>query len=52
MVTISTDHALFTFALETASDIYYNMEEYEKAYKYLKEANDMKNDIIKNKIYF
>jgi len=28
------------------------MGEYEKAYKYLKEANDMKNDIIKNKINF
>jgi len=43
---------LLAFALESASDIYYQMGEYEKAYKYLKEANDMKNEIIKNKIYF
>lgn len=43
---------LLAFALESASDIYHQIGDYEKAYKYLKEANDMKNDIIKNKIYF
>jgi len=43
---------LLAFALESASDIYHQMGEHEKAYKYLKEANDMKNEIIKNKIYF
>ncbi|SHI73748.1 helix-turn-helix domain-containing protein [Lutispora thermophila] len=43
---------LLAFALESASDIYYQMGEFEKAYNYLKEANHMKNDIIKNKIYF
>lgn len=43
---------LLSFALESLSDIYYKMEQFEKAYEYLKQAKDMKDFVVKNKIYF
>lgn len=46
------DSKLLAFALESASEIYYETGELEKAYKYLKEAKDMKDAIAKNNIYF
>ena len=46
------DSKPLSFALESASEIYYKLGELEKAYQYLKEAKDMKDIMVKNKIYF
>lgn len=43
---------LLAFALESASEIYYETGQPEKAYEYLKEAKDMKDTIARNNIYF